>query len=181
MFRRGVLGRHLLDTDTYFFDPEYQEISNGEPMNVRVIGTESIRGIYVSCSLDNLSEITTSLRKVSQLADVHDLTTERTKIIGALHPHQKLYQAIASVDPNQIVPRELSEKEIPEGKYAVITTVGPVERTFAAMREFAGKWLPESGYRVADISVFEIFSANPAVKRYEEIQRDVHIRIEPAE
>lgn len=181
MFRRGVLGRHLLDTDTYFFDPEYQEISSGEPLNVRVIRTESIRGISVSCSLDNRSDIATSLRKISQLADVHDLTTERTKIIGALYPHHKLYQAIASVDPDQSVPRELSEKEIPEGKFAVITTTGPVERTFAAMREFADKWLPESGYRVADISAFELFSANPAVEPYREIQRDVHIRIEPAQ
>jgi AraC family transcriptional regulator len=180
VFRRGVLGRHLLDTDKYFFDPANQEFDSGNPLNIRVTRSDAKRGIFVSCSLDDLSGIADSLRKISQLADVHDLTTDRTKILGALYPHQKLYQAVATIDPDQPVPRKLSEKEIPGGKFAVITITGSLDKTFAAMREFASTWLPSSGYRIADIFGFEVFSTDPTLSPYEEIERDLYIRIEPA-
>jgi AraC family transcriptional regulator len=180
VFRRGVLGRHLLDTDKYFFDPANQEFDSGNPLNIRVTRSDAKRGIFVSCSLDDLSGIADSLRKISQLADVHDLTTDRTKILGALYPHQKLYQAVATIDPDQPVPRKLSEKEIPGGKFAVITITGSLDKTFAAMREFTSTWLPNSGYRIADIYGFEVFSTDPTLSPYEEIERDLYIRIEPA-
>jgi AraC family transcriptional regulator len=180
MFRRGRFGRHLLDTDKYFSNLENQEVESDRPLVVRVTRSDAIRGIFINCSLDDRLSIRNSLSKISQLADIHDLTTDRTKIIGVLYPHQKLYQAIALIDPDQTVPRELSEKEIPSGKFAVVTITGSIENTFGAMREFMRRWLPNSGYRIADIFGFEIFSANPAFSPYEEMERDLYIRIEPA-
>ena len=180
LYRQGNFGWRLLDSDSYFFDADNDPTEDREPLNIRVTKLDTIRGIFVSSSLNSQEGITRALKKVSQLAETHDRTSSQTKFLGALYPHQKLYQAIATVEPEQAIPRELSEKEIPAGKFATITISGPVKNTFATMRAVARQWLPASGYRIADIFGLELFSTNPAVVPYEEIERDLHIRIEPA-
>lgn len=180
MYRQWDFGWRLLDSDSYFFDTDNDLTEDRKSLNVRVTKMDAIRGIFVGSSLDDQEGITRALKKVSQLAEIYDLMSNQTKFIGALYPHQKLYQAIATVEPQQAIPRELSEKEIPAGKFASITISGPVKKTFATMREIARQWLPESGYQIADIFGIELFSAHPAIAPYEEIERDLHIRIEPA-
>jgi DNA gyrase inhibitor GyrI len=153
----------------------------GTRMNVRVTKMDAIRGIFVSSPLENSAAVVSAFKKVSKLADVHDLTSPQTKFIGTLYLHQRLYQAIVTIQHHQALPRGLYEKEISAGKFAVVSVTGAVEETFAGMLAFANKWLPGSGYRIADISVFEVLSADPAIVPYEKIHRDVYIRIEPAQ
>jgi predicted transcriptional regulator YdeE len=179
MYRQGKFGRHLLDGDGYFFDALQSE--SREPFDVRVTKIDSLRGIFVSCRLDHGSAVVDAFKRVSKLSEVHDLTSEQRKFVGALYLHQRLYQAIVTVQDDQAVPRELNEKDIPAGKFAVLSVRGPIDKTFAAMLGFANDWLPGSGYRIADISVFEILAADPAIVPYEKIDRDIYIRIEPAQ
>jgi AraC family transcriptional regulator len=180
MVRREVFGRPLLDSDRYFANPDRKHATEFDASGVRIVRIGSIRGIFVSCQLNDLGGITRSLRKIAQLAEVHDLISERTKIVGALYPHQNLYYAVASIESDQPVPRELNVREIDSGKFAVVTVTGTVEETFASMREFDRVWLPSSGYRIADIYGFETFAGDISLRPYEELKREVHIRIEPA-
>src|SRR5262249_32300132 len=108
------------------------------------------------------------------------LKDEQTRLIGVLYPHQGVYQAVATIDPTRGVSAKLDVKEIAAGKFAVLSVAGSVAKTFNAMKDFTSRWLPDSGYGIADISGFETFSTNPAIIPYADITRDVHIRIEPA-
>jgi AraC family transcriptional regulator len=180
MYKDGRLGRYLIDTDRYFFAAESSVSDADGPLRVRIERLDTIRGIVAGISLDNPRGITTTFKKVWRQAEAYDLTSDETKLVGALYPHQRLYQAIATIGSNQSVPRHVNEKSILSGKFAAVATTGSVEMSFAMTRRFATEWLPDSGYRIADIFVFEMFHDNPADMPYEEMERDVYIRIEPA-
>lgn len=180
MWRQGRFGRHLLDTDE-FFAATAGEAATGEiTSRIRVEKLPALRGAFVRTSLSDVEGIERAFESVARIAGSHDLLDEQTQFVGGLYPHQKLYQAMVVVPPDRELPNSLGETSISEGKFAVIPTSGPLRKTFAVVREFTGEWLPASGYRIADIFIFELFATSPALGSYEDIDRTVHVRIEPA-
>jgi AraC family transcriptional regulator len=180
MLRNGEFGRHLLDTDIYF---SVDEAEMGEPAAIytgQVERIETIRGVFVGAPLADSDSISRAFRKVAQIAEVNELIAGDVKFVGALYPHRKLYEAIVAVSADTVIPRDIGKTEILGGKFAVITASGAMKRTFMALRSFERNWLPQSGYRIADIALFELFSAKPTETAYDDIERYIHVRVEPS-
>ena len=167
----------MLDTDRYF---SKDDDGSGISPVVRVVRADAIRGIFVGTSLDDEEGIREAFRRVARLAAVHDIEGKAPRFVGVLYPHQRVYQAVATVAPEQELPQKLDVKEIAGGKFGSLSVAGGIDNNFAAMKIFTNTWLPESGYRIADISGFETFSTDPTLSNYSETTREIFIRIEPA-
>jgi AraC family transcriptional regulator len=179
MYSEGKLGKYLFDTDRYF----YQAGLHNQNFNmdaVRITYLDPAEGVFVSCSLDHEVLIEDVWKRVARIAEANDLIGPRTTFIGALHPHQKLYRAIATVEPDRSLPRTIDRIDIKGGKFAVVPAGGPVASSFAVTRAFANSWLPESGYRISDMFMLEFLESNPAQKSYQQIQRSVYIPVAAA-
>ena len=57
---------------------------------------------------------------------------------------------------------------------------GSIRSVFSNLIAFRHGWLDQSGYQIAEIMGFELFTENPATKPYESIQRQVFIPVKPA-
>jgi DNA gyrase inhibitor GyrI len=69
---------------------------------------------------------------------------------------------------------------IPGGKYASYEMKGPIRSVFTSLRIFSHGWLEKSGYQIAEITGFELYTENPALKPYENILRQIFIPVKPA-
>src|SRR5262249_31135150 len=111
--RRELLlqGNRLLEVDNYFLKKQYSESLS----EIIIKRTETMRGIFVNAALSSEAKIDAALKKIAQLVDVHELLTNQTKFIGIIYPHQKLYQAVATLEAHQKIAKGLNIKEIPSG------------------------------------------------------------------
>src|SRR6266536_2236022 len=125
-------------------------------------------------------KIQTAFKKIIQSADAHDLLTVTSQFIGVIYPHQGLYRTVVTINPLQPIPKSLSTTEISTGKFASYKTSGNIKNTFKSIKAFAELWIPESGYRIANIFGFEILAENPLTKPYHLMEREIYIPVEPA-
>ena len=139
----------------------------------------SFRGIFINTSLDDDLKIQAAFKKIIQSAEAHDLLTPASHFIGIIFPHQGLYRALVTINADQPVPHELSTTEINAGKFAGYITTGNIKNTFKSIKAFAELWIPESGYRIANIFGFETLTENPLTKPYHLMRREIHIPVEP--
>ena len=75
---------------------------------------------------------------------------------------------------------ELNKAEIKGGKYAAFKIKNSLQSAIQVLNFFYDLWLPENGYKIADIYGFEVFSESPDSKSYQEIEREIYVPIEPA-
>ena len=73
----------------------------------------------------------------------------------------------------------LPRSRIGGGFFACFSVTGDLRHTNKIAHYFYRRWLPVSGYRIAGISGFETFGESPASVPYHELQRHIHIPIEP--
>jgi hypothetical protein len=73
----------------------------------------------------------------------------------------------------------LPGSRIKGGLFACFSVTGDLRRTNKIAHYFYRQWLPASGYRIAGIAGFETFGQNPAGVSYVQLQRHIHIPIEP--
>ncbi len=179
-FKKSDRTKLLLETDLSFKNINPADEMTPESLSIKVKKTESQRGIFVSTELENEISIFLAFKTIIQSADVYDLLTQRTKYIGIIYPHQKLYKAFVSIEPHLQIPSNLSQMEIHGGKFGSYKIKGDLFYSFGTFKIFARSWLPESGYRMPDICGYEIFSESPLTKSYAEIEREIQIEVEPA-
>jgi AraC family transcriptional regulator len=79
------------------------------------------------------------------------------------------------VPPQAKLPPELGEREIPGGRYACTTHVGPYEQLGDVWTRFMGEWLPRSGQRMRDSASFEIYRNTPADVPKEKLVTELYI------
>lgn len=77
------------------------------------------------------------------------------------------------------LPEGLSELEIPSGRYACATHVGPYEQLGDAWSRLLGVWLPASGHRMKDSICFELYRNTPADVPKEQLQTELYVPLEP--
>jgi AraC family transcriptional regulator len=139
----------------------------------------AIHGIFTNTSLQS-SKIINSFRKSIQIAETINADISNCNYIGIIYPHQDLYRALITLHSIIAIPKKENFAKIDKGRYATFKVNGTIEKTFSAIHFFYEHWLPNSGYQVADIWIFEILSQNPVGRSYNEIEREVYIPIEPA-
>ena len=90
------------------------------------------------------------------------------------------FRACVTIPDDENLRKEIGIYTIPEGKYAVITLKGSIQHEFKCLIAFRHGWLDQSGYQVAEITGFGIYSENPATEPYESISRQIFIPVKPA-
>ena len=100
---------------------------------------------------------------------------------GILGPHQRnTYKAFLPVNTKAPVTDKFPFVEIKGGQFATFKVRGNLRQTNKAAHYFYHRWLPESGFKIAGVTGFETFSENPATTPYYQLEREIHIPIEPA-
>jgi DNA gyrase inhibitor GyrI len=79
-----------------------------------------------------------------------------------------------------VVSKEAGSGTIPEGRYANYLFKGTIQGVFKSLVAFRHGWLEQSGYEIAEITGFEVYTMNPASMPYESIQRQIFIPVKPA-
>lgn len=172
-------------SDSYFRDflnfQESKKINPNDKKSIQVVVKKinSIHGVFTNATLENETKIINSFRKSIQVSETNDVDLTNSKFIGIIYPHQDLYRSLVTFNPILEISKKINVTEIKSGRYATFHLRGSMKVTFEAMRLFNDNWLPDSGYRIADICGFEILSENPVGLLYHEIEREMHIPIEP--
>ncbi len=158
-----------------------EKSDKNKEIKIQVKKINSRKCIYLIAPFGDMIKIQQSFKKLFQLADVNDIPFDQNASGGILSPHQGgYYKAFIEVERSQKIPESINCSEIKGGKYACFKVTGDLKNTLEASKYFFHDWLPESGYKIADIVGFETFSENPNVKSYEKIVREIHVPIEPA-
>ncbi|MDP4149658.1 MAG: helix-turn-helix domain-containing protein [Bacteroidota bacterium] len=159
----------------------YSSLSSGNTI-IHSIRRESIKGIYLLAPFDNPREIQRAFKELSKIAISHDWVTPATTPCGILSPHQRnMYRAFLPVDPTAAGVDCFPHTVIKGGKYASFKVRGDLRQTNKMAHYFYQRWLPESGYKISGVTGFETFSGDPANTPYDQVEREIHIPIEPAQ
>ena len=141
---------------------------------------DTIRGFYLIAPFDDPGKISETFKELVKLAATHDLLFNDSKICGILSPHQgNIYKTFIEVDRHIQFPGKFNIIEIKGGKHAVFKVKGDKTETIKAAQFFYRQWLPHSGYKIADVVGFELFSENPATAPYDQLEREIHVPVEP--
>jgi AraC family transcriptional regulator len=90
-------------------------------------------------------------------------------------PSELTSDAAIVVSPQAKLPPGLGEREIPGGRYACTTHVGPYEKLGDVWARFMGEWLPRSGQRMRDSVSYEIYRNTPADVPKEKLITELYI------
>lgn len=157
----------------------YDEAYWNTHLAVNVKRKPVIRCICTQALLADGASVDDGFSKTIRFAETHDLLTPETAFIGIINPHQGMYKAAVSLSENANRIKGINETVLPAGKYATFTVRGNAHHTLQSLHAFYAVWLPKSGYRIADSNGYEILSENPLMVPYHEIEREIHVAIEP--
>ena len=147
-------------------------------LNIRVQKKDAFRCVFVNAKLYDDESIQTAFHKVGQIAETHDLVSPNSRFAGAVYLHSGIYRTMIITESN--IPNHLNMLEIPAGKYAILDLHSGFKENLERLKIFVEFWIPESGYRIADIVGYEFFTKSPLEKPYNEIKKEIYIPIEPA-
>jgi AraC family transcriptional regulator len=91
-------------------------------------------------------------------------------------PYQCLYMCAAKVSDASVVPPGMVAREVPEGKYAVFTHKGTLDKLGHAMKYIHGSWIPNSGYDLDNRPELEVYDERFQLNS-EDSELDIYIPI----
>lgn len=155
-----------------------ESVANKPDIQIKKI--TSLTGFYLSAPCDDSLKIQESFKELFKVALANDLLPDDGKIYGILSPHQgNMYKTFIPIDKHQQLSKKFSIAQIKAGKYATYKVRGDIKESISAGHFLYHHWLPEHGYRIADIVRFEIFTGNPASTPYHELIREIYVPVEP--
>jgi len=146
---------------------------------IRVIRREPVKGIYQLTTFNQPAQIQQAFKALTRFANTRGLPLKG--LTGILAPLQRnTYKAFLPLRdaPPQSSPFPISE--IKGGTFATFTVCGDLKQTKKAAHYFLHRWLPANGYKIAGVAGFETFTEDPTAAPYLQLQRQIHIPIEPA-
>ncbi|MDP2388567.1 MAG: helix-turn-helix domain-containing protein [Bacteroidota bacterium] len=154
---------------------------NDKELQVSVKKSGALKGIYLLAPFHDCIKIQQTFKELIKLAKANDLYASNSRLFGILSPHHgHTYMAFLSLDKINGLPTKFNSIELRTGKYASIKTHGKSEETMQVVHYLFQKWLPKSGYKIAnEVIGFESFSESPSSVAYDKLQREIHIPIEP--
>lgn len=85
--------------------------------------------------------------------------------------------AALTVAEGATLPAGLTEKRLPEGRYARTTHLGPYTTLADTWSRFMGEWLPKSGHRVGQGWPYEVYRNNPTNAAPADLRTDLYLPI----
>jgi len=154
------------------------------------IGVKTIRSLNVAFLDSHLGDedaIPDAFKAITRLAEPRDLIRSDTLFLSIMldlplfTEYVKCrFRACITLPEGASAPKELGFMVIPEGRYAYYSMKGTSQAIFKSLMAFKHRWLDQSGYEIAEVTGFEVYSENPASRPYESIQRQILIPVKPA-
>jgi AraC family transcriptional regulator len=160
---------------------------------IQVVRKDAVRGCYVLAPFDAPTKITAAFQVLEGYAGQWGVP-----LYGIITPHlRNTYRAFLPIPADKAgglsagkagglpvalplsLPLSLPGSRISGGLFACFSVTGDLRHTNKIAHYFYRRWLPASGYRIAGIAGFETFGQSPASVPYHELQRHIHIPIEP--
>jgi AraC family transcriptional regulator len=155
-------------------------------MEVEVKTVRSLNIAFIESHLGDEDAIPNAFRVLTRWAEPRDLITKETQYIGVLLDmpfftefEKCRFRACISVPGTFSATRETGFMKIPDGRYATYLFTGTVRNVFRSLIAFRHGWLNQSGYRIAEVTGFELYPENPARTPYESINRRIFIPVRP--
>lgn len=108
-----------------------------------------------------------------------------TAMLGMYHDHPEntpedelRSDAALAVSPDAELPEPLVRLEIPAGRYARYSHIGPYEGLPEAWSRLMGEWLPNSGECPRDAASLEVYRNDPSTTKPEELHTDLYVALE---
>jgi AraC family transcriptional regulator len=166
----------------------YEEVTGLiSAMNIEVKTIRSLNVAFMDSHLGDEDAIPNTFKALTRWAEPRDLITPDTRFIGIFldmpfftEYGKCRFRACISLPEGDALPKDSGYTIIPDGKYACYSMKGSIQVVFKSLMAFVHGWLLQSGYQVAEITGFELYTENPAMKPYESIQRQIFIPIKPA-
>jgi AraC family transcriptional regulator len=156
-------------------------------MNIEVKMIRSLNVAFMDSHLGDEDAIPNTFKALTRWAVPRDLITPDTQFIGILldmpffTEYEKCrFRACITLPAGVPPPKDIGFTIIPDGKYACYTMKGPIQSVFKSLMAFGHGWLDQSGYQIAEITGFELYTGNPALRPYESIQRQIFIPVKPS-
>jgi len=151
------------------------------PVAIRTVKKGPVKGIYRIAPFDDPEKIQRAFQELNRIARTRDWATAKPMLYGILTPHQRnTYRAFLPLTQKDLGSNQFPLTEIKSGIFAAFTVRGDLKQTNRSVHDFYHRWLPESGYKIADVTGFETFSEDPASTAYCQLEREIHIPVEPA-
>ncbi len=148
-------GSHFDDVAGYR-PPDY-----GEPLPVEVKGLPPVKILFLR-HVGPYSQVGATWGRLMSWAGMRGLPGPQMRMLGIVHddpdvtPGAKIRYDAAVAVTRPIEPEgEFGATEIPGGKYAVCTHLGPYETLSQTYQRFFGGWLLKSGRELRDAEAFE--------------------------
>jgi len=142
---------------------------------------------YTQTCLETADSITLSYRKLCKWAGSRALITPDSLFIGTLldipfiTPIDKCrYQTCISSSVQVKESNGISKGSLEQGLYASYSIKGDFFTIINSLAWVNHKWMPDSGYKLADIFGYEIFQENPSLKPLDQIRREILLPVKPA-
>ena len=160
------------------FKTENQKQKVGK-LEISVVKNHSLEVLYLNTKLSDTKRIRETFETLIQLASAHDLITSYSKFIGIINPHSGIYQTAISISSSKVIPTNFNTTTIDGGKFATSKIQGDSLNIFAAFHAIHENWIPGSGYLIKGHFAYEMFFQDPSKKRYDALERVLHIPIKP--
>ncbi len=148
---------------------------------IQIVKRRTIKGIYFIAPFDRPLDIQRGFKELTKIASVRGWSSPESGMCGILCPHQRnSYKAFFPVSQEAEGTDKFTFTEIKGGTFATFTVRGDLRQVNKAAHYFYREWLPDSGYKIAGITGFETFTESPAFTPYHQLEREIHIPIEPA-
>ncbi|MEI7491980.1 MAG: AraC family transcriptional regulator [Bacteroidota bacterium] len=156
-------------------------------MNIEIKPLRSLKVAFLDSHLGDEDAIAKTFKALTLWSEPRGLITEETQFIGVFLDlpfftefGKCRFRACISVPEGVSLSKEIGSVIIPDGRYASYSMKGTIQGVFRSLAAFRHGWLDQSGYQIAEITGFELYSENPALKPYESIQRQIFIPVKPA-
>ncbi|WP_431217105.1 AraC family transcriptional regulator [Puia sp. P3] len=156
--------------------------SRHAPVAIHIVKKEPIKGCYQIVSFDDPRKIHRAFQELAKTARARDGMITTPAFYGIITPHQRnIYKACLAVTQGHTFTDKFPVTEIKGGIFASFIVQGDLWQTTEVIHYFYYRWLPESGYKISATTGFETFVENPACTAYQQLTREIHIPIEPAQ
>jgi len=156
-------------------------------INIEVKTFRSLKVAFIDSHLGEEDAIPNAFKALTRWAEPRDLITPGTQYVGIFldmpffTEYAKCrFRACITLSEEIPIQKEIGIVTIPDGRYASFSMKGSIRSVFSNLMAFRHGWLEQSGYQIAEIVGFELYSVNPATKPYESIQRQIFVPVKPA-
>lgn len=184
------IGKTQIEFKNEFWQVDFSqdEMENWkEKVKIEVSKVAGFSMAFVCTCLDEPDAITNAFRKLHHWAAPRNFISSQTRYIGVLLDIPFItsldkcrYRAGISI-PSGIHPgKEISMAEMKSGLHATFSLKGNLQTTLKNLIIFNHCWLKEAGYAIKELSGYEVYSENPALKPIEQIDRRLFIPVRSA-